>query len=269
LFARDRCDGRETVQEIGDFVAHHSERTKGITTRGAREWFTISQFIPFLAGIGKLHGSHLPSNFPAFLRATYKRIDAKGFKENTRIRYADGYRLLESAVKKFTKNADDTLSISADHTAAEIELIKHLSSVLVSKPAFDIERLFSDIRDTLKSHGLLKKEEMKSFAGLRPAIGLFAVSLMHNCTIQIDDNSSSQLKAHAPAGGLIEVYAYGSAAIHSPPQYPEPKTLSFASPIFVTGLASDDYCDPGLLAEPHPWEFDIEVNQNMKLAKLG
>jgi hypothetical protein len=39
LFARDSCDGREAIQEIGDFVAHAGERNKGLLTRAARDWF--------------------------------------------------------------------------------------------------------------------------------------------------------------------------------------------------------------------------------------
>jgi hypothetical protein len=31
LYARDHCDGREPVAEIGHFVAHHSERDMGIS----------------------------------------------------------------------------------------------------------------------------------------------------------------------------------------------------------------------------------------------
>jgi hypothetical protein len=39
LYARDRCQGRESVQEIGDFVAHHDERSKGVVTRRTRDFF--------------------------------------------------------------------------------------------------------------------------------------------------------------------------------------------------------------------------------------
>ena len=44
LYARDHCDGRETVKEVGDFVAHHTERTKGVVTRTARDWYAIVIF---------------------------------------------------------------------------------------------------------------------------------------------------------------------------------------------------------------------------------
>jgi hypothetical protein len=213
--------------------------------------------------------SKLPGNFPAFLWATFKRLSPKEFTEATKLKHRGADRLLGSAVKKLTTNPDGTFSTSKDHTASELKLMQDLCCVLVSKPAFDNEKLFSDFSATLKSHSLLKKQEITLFENLKPAIGLFAVSIMHNSVIEIDEKTASALKVSAPQGGPIEVMAYGQTIIHSPPEYPEPKTLSFGSPIFVTGLASNEYCDPQLLAESQPWECDIEVNKDMKLAKLG
>lgn len=44
LFTRDHCDGRESVVDIGDFVAHHDERDRGIITRSTREWFAVARY---------------------------------------------------------------------------------------------------------------------------------------------------------------------------------------------------------------------------------
>jgi hypothetical protein len=44
LYARDHCDGRESVAEIGHFVAHHNERDRGIVTRSTRDWFAMARF---------------------------------------------------------------------------------------------------------------------------------------------------------------------------------------------------------------------------------
>jgi hypothetical protein len=41
LYARDHCDGRETITDIGAFVAHHNE---GIVTRSTREWFAVARY---------------------------------------------------------------------------------------------------------------------------------------------------------------------------------------------------------------------------------
>src|SRR5579862_4110756 len=73
LYARDRCDGREPVQEIGDFVAHHDERTKGIVTRETRDWFLTARFFRS-AMQGAIDAKQLPSNFTNFLDASLRRI---------------------------------------------------------------------------------------------------------------------------------------------------------------------------------------------------
>ena len=44
IFARDHCDGRQTVTDIGDFVAHHNERDRGIITNSTREWFATVRY---------------------------------------------------------------------------------------------------------------------------------------------------------------------------------------------------------------------------------
>ena len=40
LASREMCGGRETVKEIGDFVAHKTRRTRGATTRELRNFMT-------------------------------------------------------------------------------------------------------------------------------------------------------------------------------------------------------------------------------------
>src|SRR4051812_38202095 len=76
LFARDRCDGRESVQEIGDFVAHHNERTKGTITRTVRDWAAIIQMRSWDPNI-VLNPKRLPAIFPIFLRATARRLNQR------------------------------------------------------------------------------------------------------------------------------------------------------------------------------------------------
>jgi hypothetical protein len=209
LHVRDQRDNRQTVKETGDFVTHRREREKGIVTIGTKEWFAIAQFVPFLAGINKADSASLPASFPAFLWATYKRLNPKEFTEATKLKHNGTDRLLGSAIKKLTKNQNGTHSTSSEHTASELKLMQDLCCVLVSKPAFDNEQLFSDFAATLKSQSLLKKEEMKMFINLKPAIGLFAVGVMHNCVIKIDEQANSTLKASALPGKLIDVMAYG------------------------------------------------------------
>jgi hypothetical protein len=82
LFARDRCDGRECIQEIGDFVAHHDERTKGIVSRTVADWSVIVRFRGWMPN-NQLDLQRLPSIFPEYLMATARRLDHKTIRANT------------------------------------------------------------------------------------------------------------------------------------------------------------------------------------------
>ena len=97
------------------------------------------------------------------------------------------------------------MTITAAHTKTEIELIKFLCSYLAVSPAFNGDRLFDDFSATLKSHGLIQKSELRAFEALKAAIALYAITVMHNCTIQIREGVSLQLTAGA--NRLIEVSA--------------------------------------------------------------
>lgn len=244
LYARDRCDGREAVREIGDFVAHHAERTKGITTREVRDWYRITSFlIPrFDQHAQPIYGDRLPSDFPDFLKATFRRVEAAFLRKNAQLRRADAHQMLSSLLSKFVTNADGTVAISNEHTKGERTLMEALCQVLVVRPAFDDARLFSDFAATLKSHALLKKEELCDFAGLRPAIALFAVAVMHNCTIQLGDGKVSRL--HASLGG-DHIAVCAPVPVSLPHRGREQVYVSSA--IFGTKLNPLDYCKFDLL----------------------
>src|SRR5262249_50208344 len=57
LYLRETSYGRQTVREVGDFVAHFGMRDKGPTTQLATNFFTVLRFFtPLLADPEHLHG---------------------------------------------------------------------------------------------------------------------------------------------------------------------------------------------------------------------
>ena len=72
LYARDRCDGRECVREIGDFVAHHNERFKGLVTRTSRDWFLSALNV---AGPDRhFEWKRLPPIYIEFIEAQFRKL---------------------------------------------------------------------------------------------------------------------------------------------------------------------------------------------------
>ena len=168
-------------------------------------------------------------------------------------------------LEAFASNPDGTLTITASHTKTEIELIKYLCSYVAVSPAFNGEQLFDDFRATLKSHGLIQKSELRTFEALKAAIALYAITVMHNCTIKIRDGVNVQLAAGA--NRLIEVSAAVPVAlmgINSPGG-----RIKLASSIYETVFDCENHCEAALLAMPRPWTCDLEVTPKMRLGALA
>jgi hypothetical protein len=261
LYARGQCDGRESIQEIGDFVAHHSERTKGIVTLTVRDWFATVRFKGGRAIGETIDGHKLPSIFPAFLWASQRRLSHQTIKKNTGLSKAEADKLVPIVINKLIRLHDGNFYVTPGHTKKEIELINCLVNYIVAKPAFNSDRLYDDFAATLKSHGLLHKNELNNFEHLRAAIALYAVTIMHRCRVVIDDAVTTDLIAMGHSGGNIGVYSL------IPADTPL-ASVRMGTAIFATNLTTASHCEPDLLAIPPPWDFELEVSQNMRLARL-
>lgn len=122
LYARDRCDGREPVAEIGHFVAHHHEREKGITTRATREWYAVARFHGVKFGPGgpyALHSDKLPSETSDYLRAAARRMDGKHLRRDAGVSRAEAHNILSKLADRLTKNPNGTYALPSDITKTE------------------------------------------------------------------------------------------------------------------------------------------------------
>jgi hypothetical protein len=243
LYARDRCDGRESVQEVGDFVAHRDQRSKGIITRTARDFYTILRFkIPNLGQA--IDGANLPSDFPEFLTAVLRSLDAKLIKRDTGLSLASARKLLPVIVGKIIHKPDGTIALPPTLSSREVALVTCLSQFIVAKPAFDGDRLFEDFAATLRSHGLLQHSELQQFRSLKAGIVLYAVTVMHQCKVQLGDGTMASLKAH---GGVAPNSRIGVLATVSVPLPGKSgRLVQIASDMFTTDLDTQANCEEEL-----------------------
>jgi len=267
LFARDHCDGREAVAEIGHFVAHHNERDKGIVTRATRDWFTVVRF--YMSRFGQsaealpVYGDKMPSSTRDYFRIAVNRIDAKYIREKTGMRRADAHRLLNDVTERLVQNADGTWALPDNLMPQEVSLVECVIGVLVTKPAFDAERLCDDFLATLKSNGLITKEELSEHkSSLQTLVQLFAVATMHNCIVQIGDGTVAQLRGRtAPTIGRIMIYANVPGAVPYAPQ------VAFGASMFTANLDPNIHCHPDLLTDKE-WDCEVEVAPDRRLSPL-
>lgn len=283
LYARDRCHGKGAAKEVGDFAAHLDERTKGIAAKVTREW-CITAWFQFLAWQGGLDFSRLPAIFPEFLQISFRRADPR------RIRHATGVELKKNAkpvlsalIGKIGTNTDGTLSI-LQLTVEQSKLLQCLTSDLTPRPAFDNEKLFSDLAMILAKEEDLEPSEIKSFGRLKPAVGLFAIAAMHGCTIDIGDGSKIALKAsiNTASVGDLGVSAAAPVLVLQPGiQFPpgsfasipgrSERLIMLSTAMFTTNLAAATYCTPELLAAPKPWASSmvLEVTNDVHLGIIA
>lgn len=265
LFARERCDGRQSVTDIGDFVAHHNERNKGVITDHVRGWATTARF--FLEtftpnGPRRPHARfRMPSYLPRFLRASVTNIGPRHIRQKTGMSQVEAQSIIEKVLERVTKNEDGSWAIPAELTPREESVLACVMSVMVVKPVFTAEKLCDDFRSTLKSNGLISKEELRTHtARLDTIVQLFAISIMHKSEIVLEDGSRIVLKAHIEEDSI----SVGAAV---PVDLQNPKKFFVNANIFQSKLEPSDFCDAFLL-ENLNWEFDIELNPGMKIAPL-
>lgn len=265
LFARDHCDGREPVVEIGDFVAHHDERNKGMVTRSTREWFAVARYhVSRFGPYGKPFDSKkMPPTTRDYFKIAVNRIDAKVIREKTGMGRADAYKLMNDVAERLTQSADGTWAIPSNLTKPEVSLIECVSSVMVVQPAFEADRLCDDFIATLKSNGLIKKEELSEHReALRTLVQLYAVATMHNCVVQIGDGTTTQLKAK-PEPDVKQIMVNAAVPNAAPNQ---PRIFMSAS-MFTANIDPSVHCHPDLVAN-RDWDLEIEVAPDKRLSPL-
>lgn len=254
------------MREIGDFVAHHGERQKGIITRTTRDWFVIVRFMMPRFGPGgpqSLDVRSLPSTTPLFLSATMRRMDHRSLKSDTGLGRASAERSLQRLLGHLIENSDSTYRLEGV-SEPEWAVFKCLVSHIIVEPAFTGDRLFDDFSATLRSHGLLRKEELRRFDELKNVVGLFAISQMHNCRVKISEKFSARLSFAADiSSGQLNVKT-------SAPAFNEglANEVSVASDIF-TMMAQPTLCCTDRLLSWSVDALDLEVGSDMKLDVLA
>lgn len=269
LYARDHCDGREAIKDIGAFVAHHDERDRGLITRSTRDWFAVARFHmsafrpPNLSPAPTFDGQRMPVATQDYFKIAVNRIDAASIRQRTGLSRARAYQVMNGLVARLKRNSDGTWALPDDLTREELNLANCVSSAMVVRGAFEADRLCDDFIVTLKSNGLITKDEIRSHKdNLDVLVQLYAVAVMHNCIVQIGDGTSTQLKAKVhPGANEISVTA------SVPGTLPGMPGVHIAASMFTAKLDPSAHCHADLLAN-QDWNFEIEVSLDRRLSPM-
>lgn len=136
---------------------------------------------------------------------------------------------------------------------------------VTASPAFDEGRLFEEFKATLVANKLLDRSEIRLFESLKTIIGLYAISQMHLCNIDLGDGTHAELSAGATlSGGTIKVNATAELL--------DAKRIFVATTFFESAIDVKTYCEPELhpSSDQQPiWPYPIELTNNGKLGRMA
>lgn len=262
LYARGRPQSHQSVQEVGHFVAHREQRTRGVTTQRARDYFRIVSYAVNQDG-QKLDVTNLPSTYPAFLAAVIKNLPIDTIKRFTGLRQKVAFAKLREIAGRLHKKPDGNYEVGAISTE-DLNLLKCASFYFRTTPVFTGESLAEGLSAALSRDGLLEPSEVRQFNELNPLIAVFAVSMMHNTTLVMDDGTHGHLM-FATRDDNINV------VVVCPPLEADGQKFRWVSPLVTTAFKATEHCETDLLPareEGAHWGRTLEITQNGRLGFL-
>jgi hypothetical protein len=192
LYLRTASFGRQTIREVGDFVAHYGQREKGVTTDRAKNFFMILRFfVPLMAAnIESISG--LSVN-PDFLAANFASVDPEVLRQETKMKPAVAKKVFRSLIAKMKEisGTANTRQLDMDESL----LFRFLLSKFTAKPAFDDQTLIKELIEVLEKNRFIGANERKMVRQIGPLVSLYTVACMHDCRILLDDSSQAHLRA--------------------------------------------------------------------------
>lgn len=257
LYARQHTEGRQSVEEIGDYFAHIQERTKGAVTKGARDFYTFARW--------RLHYIDRPidiGNLPAAtadaLRANLRRMHPVEIRKACGLTKLEAKENIESFAAKLGFKNFGLVSPTSPITASELAAFRCVSNTMMSRPLFTGDELFSDLCAILHKQKLLSNKEFVAFEIVKPGILLYATAVMHRSVISLGKDYAT-LEAMGTRVSEIQVFATAAAVGGG-------KHFGFGYPVFTTTLRIKDFCEGSLLTSDL-WPFPIEVTSQQKLRR--
>jgi hypothetical protein len=253
LGLRDRDRGRASFREVGDFVAHRGERQKGVVTQICQDVFTS-----FDVWSMKFRGKD--ASLGDIVRAAQAN-----FRLASDFQLRRGCGMPRAKVKRHLVSSCAKIETGTPISDQECRVLLYLGNRFIWKPAFTDERLFNDFRDVLLLNAILSKSEAAAFESVKEFLTLYAISVMHGCTIVYEGGDRRLLLAgFANRERHLEVKIQINFEI-------EKKPVMAPICMFLTSLSPGDHCEPSLLELgsdylADAWREPIEVGREGKLS---
>lgn len=256
LDQREFSHNRESFREIGDFLAHRDQRSKGPVTRRVRDIFT--SFRVWSLGFRGL-------------KPTLEDLRAAGLANlslSTDEELRAGAELRRDAARHKFDKALRKLTAGNPLSQSDRMLVNYLANRFIWKPAFTDEVLYEDFVQVCLSNGVVEPTDLSKLAEAKNFLTLWAITRLHGAVINVADGHPATLYAgFANDARQLEVKINLATEGWSKPVH---------APIcmFLTNISADDHCCSELLQTLEPrmwnsWTEAIELGGDGKLCVLA
>lgn len=270
LFLRGQSFGHEVVRDVGHMVGHADARDKGLSFKRVSDFYEVSKFQA--VKVAKYPNNSIaldaaPSNLIIVMEATLGLLNNDEIKRDLNLRRDQALSLLNKVKRRFSDNGNGTIRWNGlQPNKNEMRLIVALTSVLISRPAYDANDLFREWEELLLRHALIDESQRDLLLSKRAQLILFSIASMHG------------IKYLLPDGGMVEAEAgwsseTGSAILHVTAKVDldyNGRPVSWSFPIFSTDLVAaqwaEDFEDGVRTAT---WTEPIELTAYSKLKRIS
>lgn len=256
LDQRESSHGTESFREVGDFLAHRDQRSKGPVTQRVRDIFTSFR-------VWSLGFRGLKPTLEDLRTAGFANLSLSTDEE---LRLGCGLRR-DLARQKFDK-ALRKLTAGSLLSQSDMVLVDYLANRFVWKPAFTDEALYDGFVRVCLRNGVIERVDIDKLAGAKNFLTLWAITRLHGAVIKVAEGHLATLYAGFANGGRflevkIDLASEGwSKPVHAP------------ICMFLTSVSADDHCCPELLQTFesgmwNSWTQAIELGGDGKLRVLA
>jgi hypothetical protein len=202
-YMRQESGGSGLVSEIANFRGHPT-RSQGIVWHEVRDYFVFVKFRESLQR-RRIFTVDFPASMPEAMRANLRRMRKSILLRETGLNRTDAEKVLERILAR-SLNIAGGVRIGA-LSAEETNVFLCVANNLKGGPLFSDNDLFEDLCRALINQGLLQPSEKLALRKSKPAVSLFALTEMHNKTIDLGDGGIAKLSITSDRRKRLAIYA--------------------------------------------------------------
>lgn len=258
---RDEAVGSGLVTEIANFIAHPT-RTQGPIRQDVADASAIL-CLHLTTRANPILTNDMPVSVHNALRANLRRVRKTALKTFTGMNRTQVESVLERILARSIPTATGRVSKLDVRSEEERKVVECVARFIKGGSQFTDADLFEDFCRALQNQKLLKVSEKKTLRQAKPAVTLFALTVLHNKKLDLGDGSIVPIAIAPDMRHNLGAFAFSEVG----KDYGRGKTTA-AIWIFETQLAVEKYCDAySAPAARAPFIGDFELEKTSKLGR--